>query len=75
MAALRSLLTCFPIFQTVFLTSLSPVGLSLRQSFRHSKRGRTNGDTINGVMLNSCICKVDGRVFNLTEIGKRFFDR
>ena len=31
-----------------------------------------NTEIVYGIMMNSCICKVDGKVYNLTETGKLY---
>ena len=57
----------WPTYSSIFLLVI----------FVYLKTGRSEQDNMNaeivyGVMVNSCICKVDGKVYNLTETGKLF---
>ena len=54
-----------------YLTRLLPMCSVGGQRLRHTNRADSK-DVVYGEMLNSCICKVDGKVYNLTEAGPLF---
>ena len=58
---------CSSVFFTVLLMSFL-MGLNTGQP----EQGNRVGEILNGVMVNSCICKVNGKVYNLTETGKLY---
>ena len=57
---------CFSsVFSSLFLMSFL-MGLNTGQPEQDNKAG----EILDGTMINSCICKVNGKIYNLTETGK-----